>query len=199
MAESGGDANVPLESYRAYLRLLAGTQLDPRLQGKFEPSDAVQETLLRAHQALHNFQPRGDGDMAAWLRQILGNVLIDAVRRYTAAARDVALERSLPAAIEQSSARLEEWLRAEQGSPEQELLRQEQMLLLAESLARLPDDQRSALELKHLHGWTVEAIANHMGRTRAAIAGLLRRGLETLRDLLAEGEEDHGSRADPPG
>ncbi len=188
MDEWGSPGNVPLEDYREYLRLLARIQMDPRLSSKLDPSDVVQETLLRAHQALDQFQPRGQGDLTAWLRQILANVLVDAVRRYSTTTRDIALERSLQVAVEESSARLEHWIRADQEAPEQEAVRQEQLLGLANALAQLPEDQRMALELKHLHGWTVEAIAAHMDRTRASVAGLLRRGLEKLRDLLAEGE-----------
>ena len=189
MDERGRATNIPLEGYREYLRLLARVQMDPRLRSKLDPSDMVQETLLRAHQALDQFEPRGEGDLAAWLRQILANVLTDAVRRYSTTTRDVALERSLQAGVEESSARLERWIRADQEVPEQELVRQEQLLGLAHALAELPDDQRTALELKHLHGWTVEAIAEQMQRTRASVAGLLRRGLDKLRDLLGQGEE----------
>jgi RNA polymerase sigma-70 factor (ECF subfamily) len=188
MSENGGPPGIPLESYREYLRLLARVQMDPRLSSKLDPSDMVQETLLRAHQALDQFEPRGQGDLTAWLRQILANVLTDAVRRYSTTTRDVALERSLQAAVEESSARLEHWIRTDQEAPEQEAVRQEQLLGLANAVAQLPDDQRTALELKHLHGWTVEAIAAQMERTRASVAGLLRRGLEKLRDLLAESE-----------
>src|SRR5437868_1420523 len=48
----------------------------------------------------------------------------------------------------------------------------------------LPDAQRRALELRHLHGRPLADIAREMGRTPAAVAGLLHRGLAQLRTLL---------------
>src|SRR3712207_3515337 len=114
----GPNAGVrPLEYFREYLRVLARLQIDPRLRGKLDPSDVVQETLLRAHERREQFRGTTDAELAGWLRQILANQLAEALRRYTRQARDVNLERSLEAAVEESSARIEHWLASEQGEP----------------------------------------------------------------------------------
>jgi RNA polymerase sigma-70 factor (ECF subfamily) len=175
-----------LERFRAYLRLLAGLHLDPRLQGKLDPSDVVQETLLRAYQARDQFRWQGDAEMAAWLRTILANLLTDAVRKYTTAARDVNLERSLQGALEESSSRLEAWLASEQSSPSEQAMRQEQLLQLADALAQLPDDQRQAVELRHLKAQSLAEVAGQMGRSKGAVAKLLFRGVAKLRVLLED-------------
>ena len=124
---------------------------------------------------------------AAWLRSILANTVIDAARKYGAQGRDVAAERSLEAALHESSAHaLERWLATDASSPIQHAMREEELLRLADGLAQLPDDQRTALELKHLGGYSVEAIAQEMGRSKTAVGGLLRRGVKRLRELLHE-------------
>src|SRR3954462_8966841 len=138
MADQAQARGRSLERYRQYLRLLARLQLDPRLQGKLDPSDLVQETLLKAHQALDQFDWQGEAETAAGLRKILANPWTDAVRKYTTGTRDVELEQSLQQSLEQSSSRLEGWLLAERSSPTEHVSRQERLLRLAEALAALP-------------------------------------------------------------
>lgn len=178
----------PLEDYRDYLRLLAGLQLDDQLRAKLDPSDLVQETLLRAHQAAGRFDWRGPAETAAWLRTILANVLTDAARRFEAAAREIGRERSLQAAVEESSARLEAWLADDRTGPEGRALHQEQLLRLATALAGLPEDQRRAVELRHLKGRSLAEAAAELGRSKGAVAKLLERGIVRLRELLDSAE-----------
>jgi RNA polymerase sigma-70 factor, ECF subfamily len=116
----------------------------------------------------------------------LSNTLVDVVREFEGAKRDVALERSLEATLAQSSARLEALLQGKLTSPSEHALRHEQLLELSDALAQLPEDQRQALEMHYLQGCAVPEVAEQMSRTERSVAGLVRRGLQKLRELLAD-------------
>jgi RNA polymerase sigma-70 factor (ECF subfamily) len=182
------EAGRVLEPFRKYLRVLAHVHLDARLRGKLDPSDVVQQTLLRACVGLDQLRVREPGVVAAWLRKILARTLADAVRDLERAKRDIGRERSLQDALDQSASGLEAWLAADQSSPSERAERNEQLLRLADALCELPDDTREAVVLKHCRGWTLAEIAEHLGRTTSAVASLLHRGLKQLRDLLHEGD-----------
>jgi len=183
-----GTGDRPLEGYRDYLRLLARVQLSPRLQAKFDPSDIVQQTLLEAHKCRGQFRGQSEAEWLAWLRAILAHVLAAAARRFSAGARDLGRERSLEAEVDLSSERLEGLLAADQTSPSEGAVRGEDLLRLAHAMASLPPDQRQVVEMHHLKGMPLTEVAARMGRSRPAVAGLLFRGLNKLRQLLPDGE-----------
>ncbi len=183
------DSGQDLERFREYLSLLARLHLDARLRGKVDLSGVVQQTLLEAHQARDRFRPMTEARKVAWLRRTLAHNLTDEVRKLGTAMRDVGREFSLEAALEDSSARLEAYLASNQSSPSDQAERNEQLLRLAEALARLPEDQRRAIELHHLSGWPVAEVAREMGRSDGAVGALLIRGLKRLRKLLRPEEE----------
>jgi len=189
------DATAPdqgLERFRAYLNLLIRHRLDDRLQGKLDASGVVQQTLLEAHQGFSDFRGSSEGELAAWLRRILIRNLTDEARKLDAGKRDLHRERSLEQAVEQSSANLMAWLAQVQSSPSQQAVKHEQLADLISALAHLPEDQRTAVELHHLEGCSLADVAEHMQRSKQAVAGLLFRALKRLRELLSV--ENEGER-----
>jgi RNA polymerase sigma-70 factor (ECF subfamily) len=183
MQESAPEG-VALERFRGYLLLLARQHWDPRLQGQHDPSDLVQQALLEAHERFEQFRGTSEAELAGWLRTILAHNLADARRRLDTAKRDPRRERPIELALEESSARLMNWLADEQSSPSKRAAKQELMNRLADSLNQLPDAQREAVTLHHLQGLQLAEVAGRMGRTEASVAGLLRRGLKRLRELM---------------
>jgi len=168
------------EQFRSYLLLLARMRLDPRLRGKLDASDIVQQTLLEAHQGQDQFRGQSVAEQAAWLRQILARNLANVLRDLGRAKRDI--DRELHA----SSAQLEDFLIADQSSPSQNVERQERAIRLAVALEELPVSQREAVVLRHFHGSSLVEIAEQLGTTTAAVTGLLHRGLKNLRERLRE-------------
>jgi RNA polymerase sigma-70 factor, ECF subfamily len=176
-----------LERFRAYLALLARLQVAPGLRDRIDLSGVVQQTLLEAFQETTRApRERTEREMAAWLRSILGHNLADGLRRLAASKRDVRRDRSLTTALDESASRLGDWVATQESSPSQKAIRQEQTLRIAGALAALPENQRRVIELHHLQGRTLAEIARELDTSKAAVAGLLHRGLKALRAELDE-------------
>jgi RNA polymerase sigma factor (sigma-70 family) len=92
----------------------------------------------------------------------------------------------LEAAAAESSCRLQNWLAVEETSQGQRMVRQEEALRLVEALSQLDPRQREALILQKYHSWKLEQIAEHLGCTPGAVAGLHARALKALRKLLPD-------------
>ena len=126
--------------------------------------------------------------MAAWLRQALINNLRDAWRALRKGKRDIRREEALPQAMEQSSAKLAGILASPHSSPSVRAVRNEELLRLANALTQLPEPQCEAIVQHHLQGCSLAETARNLGKTDAAVAGLLHRGLKKLRALMTSGE-----------
>jgi RNA polymerase sigma-70 factor (ECF subfamily) len=188
MARSAEDLVAHLSACREQLYHIARQALDPKFAGKVDLSGVVQQTFLEAVVDWPQFRGETEAEVLAWLRRILAHNLTDEIRRLGAQTRDVVREQSLDAALDGSSARLEGCLAADQSTPSQQAQRAEQADRLRQALAQLPEDQRRAVELHHLHGHSLAETADQMGRTKAAVASLIFRGLDHLRQHLGAGD-----------
>jgi RNA polymerase sigma-70 factor (ECF subfamily) len=187
--ERGEHLGTLLDLYRNYLHLLARTQIDLHLQGRIDPSDLVQETMLEAYRDFGQFRGGTEAELLAWLRRILVHNLARVVEKHVKARkrdarREVPLHR-LVAEMEQSSERVDAALVSQTSSPSAQA-RREQAAVLADQLARLKPAYRDVIVLRNLEGLAFEEVARRMGRTAGAVRMLWLRALDRLKQLLAE-------------
>ena len=143
-----------LEVQRAALHRLAERQLAGRVAVRVDASDIIQQTFLEAHRSFQQF-----------------------------AGRDVRREQSMDDS-QGGKGPLKQQLDAGLSSPSEKAIRGEEERRLAEALTTLPADQREAVRLRHLEGWALADIARRLGRSPAATAGLIKRGMQALRRRL---------------
>jgi RNA polymerase sigma-70 factor (ECF subfamily) len=171
---------LDLDRFRPALLLWAKCQMPVWLRGKLDPEDLVSQTLLDAHAARDRFRDRSDLEVLGYLRRGLTNDLIDATRKFAREHAGATDDRA------RSSARLDDWLRADHTSPSERAARNEQFERLAAALTDLPDAQRIAVEMRYLQKLKIAEIAGLMGRSEGSVSQLLHRAVSALRDVLTD-------------
>jgi len=176
-----------LERYRAYLRTRARLLgLDRRVRARIDESDLVQETLLKAAASAEPCRGHTDRERIAWLERIQDNVIIDKEREHHADKRDVKREQDLQQALASSTAHWEGNLAGRGLPPSEQAERHDLFLYAMSALQQLSADQRDAVLAVHVLQLTTEEAAQRLGITVGTVAGLYRRGMERLRQLLKD-------------
>jgi RNA polymerase sigma-70 factor (ECF subfamily) len=176
------EGNGELEAFRDYLRILSLKWIAIDLRDQIDPSDLVQETMVRAHRDRHALRSQSTAEKAAWLREALANLLTDRFRELNKPTEFSHTD------LDRSSVNMEQLCAMTKTNASSLVEREERAVVAARLLSRLPPDQAEAVVLKHCEGWPVEAIGRHMNRSPEAIGGLLKRGLRELRKLLETDE-----------
>lgn len=177
---------ILLQQYRPYLQILARRQLDSVVNARVDPSDVVQQTCLEAVRDFVAFRGSEQGELVAWLRRILENNVSQSIQRHVVAKkRSVAREHRLDDDSQEHGQALA-GLPDDGSSPSRRAMRGELAIRLAQEVEGLPEDQREAIRLRHLEGWSLAQLADHFDRSESAVAGLLKRGLRALRSQLKD-------------
>ncbi len=187
-ARGGNDVALGklLELYRNYLRLVARSVISAALRIKFEPSDLVQETFLKAHREFGQFQGKTEPELVTWLRRILIRSLSNQVKHHRRMARDFHRQESLDQLLDRSAMTIQQALATSLSSPSEQAIRREQAVLLADGLDRLPEDYREVFIRRTLEHIPFETIAADMGRSVGAVRMLWARAVKRLTQILEE-------------
>src|SRR3954470_18159041 len=177
-----------LERYRSRLRRMVALRLDPRLQGRVDASDVIQEGYLDAMRRLEEFIRDPSVPFYIWLRFLVGQRVQEQHRRHLGAAgRDVGREVSLyrgamPGA---STGALAAQLLGKLTSPSEAALRAERKLRLQEALNRMDPIDREVLVLRHYEQMSNGDAAAALGLEKSAASKRYTRALERLGEILA--------------
>ena len=157
-----------------------------------EAADAVQDALVSAFRAGRPARPagesqggpggafRGEAAVTTWLHRIVVNACLDRVRRRAVRPADPLPDRDLPGAGDQIAAR-------------------ETALDVAAALATLPTDQRAALVLVDMYGWSVQAAAEVLDCPVGTVKSRCARGRARLVPLLRSQPDPAPAGNPPPG
>ena len=146
-----------------------------------DADDAMQETMLRAWQAIDRFEPRPS--LAAWLYRIATNVCLRTLeQRSRRAAHEIGHE------LQPYPDRLLEALATDDPEPAAQVEEREAIgLAFIAALQFLLPKQRAVLLLRDVLGWSAAEVADALGDSTAAVNSSLQRGRERLRREQAAG------------
>lgn len=181
--------------YQPRLERLVRLRLDPRVQGRLDPADVVQDAYVEVVGKLADYLAAPALPFFLWLRLLTGQKLALAHRHHLGvqardAGREVSLYRQpLPPA---SSAHLAAQLIGKLTSPSQAAMKAEMRLRLQEALNRLDAIDREVLVLRHLEQLSNAETALALGLKETAAANRYVRALERLRGVMAPSSSSGG-------
>ena len=152
----------------------------PESQKRCDAEDIVQDLFLLLYPKVSEFRGSTLAEFRAWVKSSLKNKVREQIRRDHSQKRDVSRERTKSATASCLLANHPDRCR----TPSRIVAQQEQLELLKQALSELPPRQASALELKLLKGLTEKEIADQLGEPSNAVKGLLKRGMDKLKQKL---------------
>ncbi|MEM7203314.1 MAG: sigma-70 family RNA polymerase sigma factor [Planctomycetota bacterium] len=177
--------------HRERLRHMVRLRCDPRLTGRVDPDDILQEAWLAAHTRRGQLAEQPDLPPFLWLRLIVGQTLIDTHRRHLGtrartAAREVPLLLAAPMVSSECLAR---HLSASQTSPSQAAMRGEASEELLAAINGLAPIDREVLMLRHFEELTNDEVAEVLELSRTAASNRYVRAVTRLRHAMGTEDE----------
>ena len=174
--------------HRERLKLMVRLRLDPRLQGRADASDVLQEAFLDVSRRFPEYAANPNMPVFLWLRFLTGQRLIDIHRQHLGAKmRDAANEVSLyrGALPQASSVSLAAQLLGKLTSASHAAIRAEAQIKVQEALNSMEPIDREVLTLRHFEMLTNDETAEVLGITKRAASNRYVRALRRLKELLA--------------
>jgi RNA polymerase sigma-70 factor (ECF subfamily) len=176
-----------LERHRDRLRRMVAVRLDPRLRGRIDPSDVIQDAMLEAALRLREYAADPQWSFFLWLRMLTAQRLRVVHRHHLGVqARDASREVSIYRSVgpEASTMSMVVQLLGHDPRPSEAAVRLERKLRVQQALEAMEPIDREVLALRHFERLTKPEAARVLGISEAAVAQRYFRALKRLRDVL---------------
>ncbi|MDV6028996.1 MAG: sigma-70 family RNA polymerase sigma factor [Phycisphaera sp. RhM] len=169
--------------HRDRLKSMVMVHMDSRLASRFDASDVVQDTLLTAAQRLNQYDP-SRVSFYIWLRQIARDRLSELYQRHVGTKKRSVLREHAWGLSQDSTDRLAVRFTIPTEAILDQVIRRERQQRLQIALARLPEQQREILVMRHLEQLSMAEIAAACELTEGAVKMRQLRAVRRLRRLL---------------
>jgi RNA polymerase sigma-70 factor (ECF subfamily) len=188
-AGDGAAWGALLTAHQERLGRMVAFRMDPRLRGRVDAADVVQEALVEASAHRADYFRAPGVPLFPWLRGVVNNKLLEVQRHHLGtrmrdAKRDVPLDaRRRP---EDTSAALCAHLTAALTRPSVAAARGEVSARLTEALAGMDPTDREVLALRHFEQLSNAEAGQILGIQERAAAKRYLRALQRLREILSD-------------
>lgn len=173
--------------HRDRLWRMINFRMDPRLHGRVDADDVLQEAWLSVVQRIDHFLADASRSIFVWFRLIACQTLVDVHRRHlNTQKRSAAAEFSIQGGwnADSTSFSLSHHLLGHLTSPSQAALRVELAETLRNALASMNDIDREVLALRHFEQLTNRETAQILGISEQAASDRYIRALARLKTVL---------------
>lgn len=198
MLMEGGQTSFAslFSNYGARLERIINFRLDPRIRGRIDAADVLQEAYLEASTRLPSFLDSANVSFFVWLRQQTLQTLVDVHRRQFRQKRDVNREIHFASTgpSDGTSVSIAQFLIGQLTSPSEVAVKAEEIQWLQEALNSMNEVDREVLALRHFEQLSNTQVAEVLGLTPTAASNRYLRAAARLGEILQRLNTSTGSR-----
>ena len=181
--------DAAFSQHRERLKRMVRLRLDPRLQGRVDASDVLQDAYLEASRRYETYSHSSEVPLFLWLRGLTIKHLIAVHRRHLLAqrrtsARDVSLQGRI--AVSANASSMAQELSGRLTSPSQAAIKDETRANLQRALESMDEADRDVLMLRHFEQLSNAEAAQVLEIQESTASKRYARALKRLQKILVE-------------
>ena len=176
--------NLLLDRYVQRVLRIVRMRLGPKLRGRMESMDVVQEVMVRVIKDLENFEPKNEAAFLHWISQLVQNEIRDLADYHGAEKRNANKEVQPQKDSEEDRSVVSNTPANSIYRPSFQLRLKEDVLLLEAAMDELPEKQKEVIILRQYEEMSFKDIGDQLDCSEDAARMQYTRAIDKLTDLM---------------